>query len=373
MQMQRVSASDSERKLTSLGHSNTDGSLLLPLREKSHYFSATSMKNESPMKVIVDVDAGVDDAVALLLLLSADGQKDIEILGITCSHGNTHVNNVCVNVLRLLKAVGRSDIPVYRGAEGPLIVCNDRNANKFEHLHGVDGFGDVEFPYTPSMELIQSENAVPALNRIVSGPDCKGKVSLVCLAPLTNIALTMKTYADFSSNLKDIYVMGGNSTGVGNITSAGEFNFYSDPEAAHIVLTSACCPLYLLPWETCLCVDISMEWRFSILGAIQNCHMELLNAVEKKVWEKSHFTTWISCDAILAAVLLYPDIIIKSQKCHATVELHGTHTRGQVVLDHLQVKDPNVHLIEKVDTSVLKKMLLWAAEHAHLKHEGNKI
>lgn len=115
------------------------------------------------------------------------------------------------------------------------------------------------------------------------------------------------------------------------------------------------------------------EWRFSILGAIQNCHMELLNAVEKKVWEKSHNTTWIPCDAIVAAAVLYPDIVIKSQKCHATVELHGTHTRGQVVLDHLQVKDPNVHLIEKVDTSVLKKMLLWAAEHAHLEHEGSKI
>jgi inosine-uridine nucleoside N-ribohydrolase len=101
--------------------------------------------------------------------------------------------------------------------------------------------------------------------------------------------------------------------------------------------------------------------------------MELLNAVEKKVWEKSNYTTWISCDAILAAALLHPDIVIKSQKCHATIELHGTHTRGQVVLDHLQVKDPNVHLIEKVDTSILKKMFLWAAEHAHLEPERSNI
>jgi inosine-uridine nucleoside N-ribohydrolase len=62
------------------------------------------------VKVIVDVDAGVDDAMALLLLLSADGKKDIEILGITCCHGNTNVNNVCINVLRLLEAVGRSDV-----------------------------------------------------------------------------------------------------------------------------------------------------------------------------------------------------------------------------------------------------------------------
>jgi inosine-uridine nucleoside N-ribohydrolase len=72
--------------------------------------SAKHTKNESQVKVIVDVDAGVDDAMALLLLLSADGKKDIEILGITCCHGNTHVNNVCINVLRLLEAVGRSDV-----------------------------------------------------------------------------------------------------------------------------------------------------------------------------------------------------------------------------------------------------------------------
>jgi inosine-uridine nucleoside N-ribohydrolase len=68
------------------------------------------MASEPPMKVIVDVDAGVDDAMALLLLLAADGQKHIKILGITCCHGNTSVNNVCINVLRLLEAAGRCDV-----------------------------------------------------------------------------------------------------------------------------------------------------------------------------------------------------------------------------------------------------------------------
>jgi hypothetical protein len=78
----------------------------------SIFFSylATSMADQLPMKVIVDVDAGVDDAMALLLLLAADKQKDIEILGITCCHGNTSVYNVCINVLRLLEAAGRSDV-----------------------------------------------------------------------------------------------------------------------------------------------------------------------------------------------------------------------------------------------------------------------
>lgn len=111
---------------------------------------------------------------------------------------------------------------------------------------------------------------------------------------------------------------------------------------------------------------IYQAWRFNVLGAIQNTQMDLLNTVEKKVWEKSRFTSWIPCDAILAATLLRPDIVMRSQKCHATVELHGTHTRGQVIIDHLKLKDPNVHLIEEVDTSVLKKMLLRAAGHPDL-------
>jgi inosine-uridine nucleoside N-ribohydrolase len=113
-------------------------------------------------------------------------------------------------------------------------------------------------------------------------------------------------------------------------------------------------------------------WRFNVLGATQNTQMDLLNIVEKKVWEKSSYTSWIPCDAILAAVLLRPDIVIKSQKCHATVELHGAHTRGQVVIDHLKVKDPNVHFIEEFDTSILKKMLLWAAGHADLDYDKSK-
>lgn len=343
------------RNSSVVDRSLSDGSLVLPSRKRSFDFT----KNDQPLKVIVDVDAGVDDAMALILLLAADGIKLIQIMGITCTHGNTSVNNVCTNVLRLLGTAGRFDIPVYQGAEEPLILRETKCPIEFEHFHGLDGFGDLNFPHKPSMRMLQPENAVSALNNITS--QHKEKVSLVCLAPLTNIALAMKTYSQFTSNLKDIFIMGGNSTGMGNITSAGEFNFYSDPEAAHIVLTRARCPIFLLPWETCLNTDISLDWRFNTLGAVRNTHMDLINAIEKKVWENSNFTSWLPCDAIIAAVLLRADIIKKSRKCHVTVELHGSHTRGQVVLDHLQMKDPNVTLIEEVDSSLLKKLLLWAA------------
>jgi inosine-uridine nucleoside N-ribohydrolase len=121
-----------------------------------------------------------------------------------------------------------------------------------------------------------------------------------------------------------------------------------------------------------LIMMICQAWRFNVLGAIQNTPMDLLNTVEKKVWEKSRFTSWIPCDAIIAAALLRPDIVMKSHKCHATVELHGTHTRGQVVIGHLKVKDPTVHLIEEVDTSLLKTILLWAAGHSDLDYVKSK-
>ena len=79
-----------------------------------YWFSVSSYRfnvtQEPDIKVIVDVDAGVDDAMALLLLLAADTQKMIKILGITCTHGNTNVKNVCVNVLRILGTMGRFDV-----------------------------------------------------------------------------------------------------------------------------------------------------------------------------------------------------------------------------------------------------------------------
>ncbi|KAJ4443434.1 hypothetical protein ANN_05103 [Periplaneta americana] len=137
------------RNSSVVDRSLSDGSLVLPSRKRSLdfiiYFFISFTKNDQPLKVIVDVDAGVDDAMALILLLAADGIKLIQIMGITCTHGNTSVNNVCTNVLRLLGTAGRFDIPVYQGAEEPLILRETKCSIEFEHFHGLDGFGDLNF------------------------------------------------------------------------------------------------------------------------------------------------------------------------------------------------------------------------------------
>ena len=74
---------------------------------------------------------------------------------------------------------------------------------------------------------------------------------MVCLAPLTNLALALKTDPELAKNLGEIFIMGGNTEAIGNVTISAEFNFHADPEAAYAVLDSIQCPTYVITWEMC--------------------------------------------------------------------------------------------------------------------------
>ncbi|XP_071444141.1 uncharacterized protein [Hetaerina americana] len=307
--------------------------------------------------MIVDLDAGTDDAHALLMLLAADKRQEIKLMGVTCVNGNTSMKNVCLNVLRILRSVNRLDIPVFCGAVDPLILPNPAAPIvSFPSFHGSDGFGDANLPNPPDINLVKSENAICALNRIVS--ENPGQLTLVCLGPLTNIALAIKTFPNFLTQVRDVYIMGGNSSGLGNMTPSAEFNFFHDPESAHIVLECAQKPLVILPWEACLNRGISFEWRNKVLGAIESPQMELMNAAEHDIWKD--YSEWLPCDALLTAVALHPQAG-KGKLCHMSVELSGWKTRGQSVIDSKHGK-PNVNLLEEVDLEVLKKLLILAME-----------
>ncbi|RXN28025.1 inosine-uridine preferring nucleoside hydrolase-like protein [Labeo rohita] len=153
-------------------------------------------------KLLVDVDCGVDDAQAIMMALAAPG---VQILGITCVQGNTSVDNVCKNVLRVLKVCNHPEIPVFRGATKSLLG-QTISAGDF---HGKDGLGDAPHPDAPGLDLVQKEGAVSAMIRIVN--ENPGEVSLVATAPLTNVALAVKLDPTFPQKLKGLYLMGGNT------------------------------------------------------------------------------------------------------------------------------------------------------------------
>jgi pyrimidine-specific ribonucleoside hydrolase len=185
-----------------------------------------------PVPVILDVDTGVDDACALLLAALHPG---LDLRAVTCVAGNASVDDVVVNTLTVLDVANRPDVPVARGAARPLL----EPATDARHVHGDDGMADLGWPApdrTPdrrhAVELLRD-----LLVEAASGGPAD-RVTLVPLAPLTNIALLLRTYPEAAHGLHEIVFMGG-AAQVGNATASAEFNVWHDPEAAAIVLESA--------------------------------------------------------------------------------------------------------------------------------------
>lgn len=103
----------------------------------------------------------------------------------------------------------------------------------------------------------------------------------------------------------------------------------------------------------------SQDWRFNVLSKGDCKNMELLNKIDEYCYR--NYTHFAPCDALLTAVLVFPDKCIKTKRqCHATVELHGHYSRGQMVLDHLEKNKHNVTIIETIDVEEMKNALIWA-------------
>jgi pyrimidine-specific ribonucleoside hydrolase len=177
-------------------------------------------------QMILDVDTGVDDALALILAVRQPGWN---LRAVTCVAGNTDLAGVVTNTMTVLDALGAQDIPVAAGASRPLL----EDARNAAHVHGTDGLADLNLP--KSRRRPEAAHAVEVLRReILASPT---PVTLVPLAPMTNIALLLRTYPEVAANIERIVFMGG-SASVGNATPVAEFNTWHDPEAAQIVISS---------------------------------------------------------------------------------------------------------------------------------------
>ncbi|KAM9173608.1 LOW QUALITY PROTEIN: inosine-uridine preferring nucleoside hydrolase-like [Pangshura tecta] len=284
--------------------------------------------------LLIDVDCGVDDAQAIMMGLAS---PSVEILGITCCYGNTVLENICKNVLRVLQVCNRLEIQVYQDASAPLLGGPVKGAM----YHGRDGLGDVPVVNDPGLDHLQKEHAVIAMLRIVN--EKPGQISLVATGPLTytHLALAVKLDPTFPQKLKNLFIMGGNVESRGNVTVCEEFNFATGPEAAY-VLNEFTCPTYIATWEfTC---RNSLSWEFYHEWVNQNTKkakfMEKISEHSIKFTDPKHENTsniWISgfvsCDSYAMAAAIDESFVTGAIETAVSVELNGSLTRGMMVMD----------------------------------------
>ncbi|XP_034069632.1 inosine-uridine preferring nucleoside hydrolase isoform X3 [Gymnodraco acuticeps] len=347
-----------------------------------HYcssFSHSATGSTMSKKLLLDVDCGVDDAQAIMLALAA---PNVEVLGVTCVHGNTTVENVCKNTLRVLQACNKLEIPVFKGAAKP-ILGNSLSAG---HFHGEDGLGDAPDPNAPGLDRLQEEGAVSAMIRIIN--QNPGQVSLVATAPLTNLALAVRLDPSLPSKLRALYIMGGNTESRGNTTVCAEFNFAADPEAAYIVLNDYHCPLYLACWEFTCYNKLSWVNPIEIIDLFfkDNLLQEFCDAWLAQDTDKARFmarifrhsieasqserlqkefvagTGFVSCDSYAMAAAVDDSFITESDHYPVSVELTGTHTRGMMIMDTVGFlkKERKAFIMKKVDMEKFKQMMMAA-------------
>ncbi len=183
------------------------------------------MKKQS---LIIDCDPGVDDAVGLFL---AFGSPELDLLAVTAVGGNVPVSRTGRNARILRQIAGREDVPVFLGADRPL-VREPAGAGEF---HGPEGLGDL-IPFEPPFPATPGHAAEAIVDIVMGRPE--GSVALAMMGPLTNLALALRREPRLAARLGPVSVMGGARSEGGNITASAEFNIWADPDAAAEVFAS---------------------------------------------------------------------------------------------------------------------------------------
>lgn len=279
--------------------------------------------------VVLDVDTGVDDACALLL---AALHPALDLRAVTCVGGNAAVDAVVANTLTVLDAADRADVPVARGAERPLL----EEPVDARHVHGRDGMGDLD--WARSERRPDSRHAVELLRDVLleaaAHADDARRVTLIPLAPLTNLALLLRTYPSVAKGIREIVFMGG-AAQVGNATASAEFNVFHDPEAAAVVL-DACAdldiPLTMYGLDVFYEPRVSLETARTLAAPGGHDAAELAGRLIEFQCERFGSPDATIGDAGAVCAVLEPGGV-RRERLPVRVELAGTWSRGRTIVD----------------------------------------
>lgn len=280
-----------------------------------------------PRPFLIDTDTASDDAVALIMALRAPG---VRVVAITTVAGNVELRQSTRNALFTVQLCGAS-VPVYMGADKPLL----RPYQNAAWFHGRDGLGDHNYP-APR----QSPERLHAADAIIEAVESHPGLTMVTLAPLTNIALALAKRPDIATKVGRCVVMGGAPCREGNVTPAAEYNIWVDPEAARIVFRSGL-PTELVGWQLSRGKALVNEPE---IARIQGLNTELArfaiecNSHARQAYKIQTGEDGISLpDPVAMCVALDPNVGTKWSAHFVDVEIHSDLTRGMTVVDRLDV------------------------------------
>lgn len=272
--------------------------------------------------VILDCDPGGDDAVAILMALSAP--KKIDLKAITTISGNASLEWIHTNARKICELAGRADVPVYAGCSNALL----RPAANASFCHGNDGLAGADLP-APTMPL-QKGHAVDFL--IENLLNAKDPITLAMTAPLTNLAVALMKRPEIVKGIKEVVWMGG-SMGTGNITPAAEFNSFVDPHALQIVL-SRNIPFKLIGLHITHQVTTSDAWmeRLRAQGTEVSKQVAGILAVEAVSDQTRYAIPGRAIhDACVIASLLKPELFTWKKAAISVDTMEGPHVGATII------------------------------------------
>lgn len=288
-----------------------------------------------PKPILIDTDPGIDDILAILLALAS---PELELRGISVVTGNCTVDQGVANALGLLELLNHH-IPVARGADRPLV----QPLLTAPETHGTTGVGYARLPL-PGRSPIRQRAAEFIIEQVLSAP---GQISLVCIGPLTNLAMALRLEPAIIPAIPEVIVMGGAIRHPGNTTPQAEFNVYCDPHAAHIVFHSGL-PVTLTPLDVTYQVILTrqdVEWLLKIPSPISRLIADATRFYMEFHDEYQDIQGCVINDPLALALAFAPELV-DLHSLYVDVDIASGVSMGNTFADfyHLTKHAPNLRV-----------------------------
>lgn len=320
------------------------------------------MEINNKRKVILDVDTGTDDAIAIMIALLSD---DLDVLGVTSVNGNRGIDYTTENTLRVVEYLN-SNVKVYKGCGLPIVSTLHKGRRDNVPYQGPEDpnerVHDDYLNLPPATIKEEDQNAVSWIVETLMKTE--DKVTIIPVGPLTNIGLALRVEPRIKEKIEEIIIMGGGYK-ENNITPAAEFNFWIDPEAAKIVINSGC-KITLVPLDATHAAAVSTKVIDELAKLGTKASIAASKIIEERLigynnWQPMEDTNTVPVhDALAVCAAINREVLKDVRFVNVDVDISGGICDGQSVCD-VESKDknnlPNVNLAISADPSIFAQML----------------